>query len=99
MRSLQTVAACVLALTCAWGPAFSAQTPQAGRRILIVADELSLQFRSTPWTRELISRILRVLDGGDVVRVVLTGGAPTLFTRSEFDAVISGLAQTTQLRQ
>ena len=78
MRSLQTVAACVLALTCAWGPAFSAQTPQAGRRILVVADELSLQFRSTPWTRELMSRLLRVLDDGDVVRVVLTGGARTV---------------------
>src|SRR5688572_21881952 len=73
MRSMRTVAACVLVLTCAWRAAYSAETPQAGRRILIVADELSLQFRSTPWTRELMSRILRVLDGGDVVRLVLTG--------------------------
>ena len=79
MRTMQTVAACVLVLICVWGPDFSAQIPQpAGRRVLIVADELSIQFRSTPWTRELMSRIQRVLDGDDVVRVVLTGGARTV---------------------
>ena len=70
---MRTVAACVLVLICASGSDFSAQgSQQARRRILIVADELSLQFRSTPWTRELTSRIQRVLDGSDVVRIVLT---------------------------
>jgi len=80
---MRTVAACVLVLTCAWRAAYSAETPQAGRRILIVADELSLQFRSTPWTRELMSRILRVLDGDDVVRLVLTGSARTVGVSAE----------------
>lgn len=76
---MRTVAGCVLVLICVWGADFSAQRQgQAGRQVLIVADELSIQFRSTPWTRELMSRILRVLDGDDSVRVVLTGGARTV---------------------
>lgn len=52
----------------------AAQSAPAPRRMLIVVDELSLQFRSTPRMRDLISRTLAAAKArGDLATIVGTG--------------------------
>jgi hypothetical protein len=71
----RVVNACVLAVACASGAGLAAQAPEPSRRVLIVVDELSIQLRSTPRGRDLLSHLLHALDGsGSAVHMVLTGG-------------------------
>lgn len=74
MSAMQRVLACVLVFGFASGGGLAAQTPEPPRRILIVADELSLQFRSTPRVRDQMRKTLQVLRrNGDLVGITSTG--------------------------
>lgn len=73
MSALQRLAACALLVGLASATGLVAQE-WLPRRVLIVADTPSLQFRSTPRTRDLMSRTLGVLRrNGDLVGVAVTG--------------------------
>ncbi len=88
-RALASVLVGVLAL----GTGLAAQAPAPPRRILIVADELSLQFRSTPRVRDQVWRTLQVLSrNGDLVGMRSTGRSgvamPLSANRSTLDSAV-----------
>src|SRR5688572_30390061 len=71
MSAMRRAVACVAVLAFVAGKGFAAQAPP---RILIVADDLTLQFCSTPRVRELMRRALRVLRrDGNLVAIASTG--------------------------
>jgi hypothetical protein len=65
------------------------------RRILIVVDELSLQFRSTPRVRDQMRRMLRVLRrNGDLVGLTTTGRSGVAMPLSaNWDSLDSAVAR------
>jgi hypothetical protein len=67
------IATIALAMT-ALAPMTSAQQPaQPDRAFLFVIDDVQLDFRSTPRTRDLLKRLLAILREGDVAAVVSSG--------------------------
>jgi hypothetical protein len=74
MSAMQRVLACVVTFGLASGCGLAAQAPEPPLRILIVADELSLQFRSTPRVRDQMRHMLQVFRrNGALVGITSTG--------------------------
>ena len=74
MSTMQSVLACLLVVASAWECGLDAQVQEPPRRILIVVDEMSLQFRSTPRVRDQVRHVLEVLKGhSDLVALTSTG--------------------------
>jgi len=76
MGDMQRIAACLLLLCVASGVDLYTQKGKEARHFLIAADDLHLQFSSTPRIRELIRRTLRLsLRDADLVALVSTGAS------------------------
>jgi hypothetical protein len=97
MGDMQRIAACLLVLCVASGVDLYTQKGKEARHFLIAADDLHLQFSSTPRIRELIRRTIRLsLRDTDLVALVSTGAsAINVPATSELDVVDSAVKRVT----
>jgi hypothetical protein len=96
MRAVPRIIGCLFALALACGADLAGQPSQAPQRILIVADDLTVQFCSTPRVRDLMRHAVQALRrDGDQIAMVSTGlsgvAVPLSSDWNKLDIAISGV--------
>jgi hypothetical protein len=95
---MKTIGACVLAaVSAAWASAPAQEQPRPGRFLVVVVDDLHLEFRSTPRVRDLLQHTLRaVTHEGDSVALVSTGPSSVAVAPTrDLARILSGIRRIT----